>query len=211
MPSSVLFPIQVPMKLPQISPAVHCIFGSRFLISNQELRWSAAPNARCCGGQGLPPPASGRLDGPVLTGTRRWTTQPRWKSTGGPVIYGKPLRRRNAAAILASIRLGFNALNSAGLVHVATAVCASASGWWRGCADPQNLHTGTLIVVRTNSQLSARRLVVRVSPAVVSIRSQFLRIFGSRFLSSNQELRWVQHQMRVVAVVRGCLHQRRGV
>ena len=82
------------------------ISGSRFLSPSQHLRWCAAPNARCCGGQGLPPSASGRLDGPVLTGTRRrantcWNpscSQPRWNSTGGPVIFGKPLRRRNAVA-----------------------------------------------------------------------------------------------------------------
>ena len=36
-------------------------FGSRFLSSIQHFRWVAATNARCCGGQGLPPQASGRL------------------------------------------------------------------------------------------------------------------------------------------------------
>ena len=82
------------------------ISGSRFLSPSQHLRWCAAPNARCCGGQGLPPSTSGRLDGPVLTGTRRrantcWNpscSQARWNSTGGPVIFRKPLRRRSAAA-----------------------------------------------------------------------------------------------------------------
>ena len=35
-------------------------------------------------------------------------------------------------------------------------------------------------------------------------RTPFLRVFGS-FVGPNQDLRWVQHQMRVVAAVRGCL------
>ena len=98
------------------------ISGSPFLSPSQHVRWSAVPSARCCGGQGLTPLASGRLDGPVLTGTRRRTStcwnpscsQPRWKSTSGPVNYGKPLRLRGAAAI--HLWQGYSALTQAARV-----------------------------------------------------------------------------------------------
>ena len=55
--------------LPHAYSVFFSIFRSRFLSSNQHFRWSAAPNARCLGGQGLRPLASGRLTDQYLLET----------------------------------------------------------------------------------------------------------------------------------------------
>ena len=82
---------------------VLCFCGS---FGSSVLRWGAAPNARCCGGQELPPPAPGRLDGP------HWNpscSQPRWKKHGWPrnqrkANHQRPCNPRKATAPPVTLR-----------------------------------------------------------------------------------------------------------
>ena len=69
------------------------LFGSRFLGSSQHSRWGEAPNARCCGGQGLPVITVGASDRPEQ---QEPVVHPRYtrKALAAPKSYGKPLRRR---------------------------------------------------------------------------------------------------------------------
>ena len=93
----------------------------------------AAPNARCCSGQGLP--FTG-VPG-VWQARTHWNplcSQIHWKSTCGSAIHGKPLRRNAAANLAVCAKWLVDALSSVGLVYVATAVGVCLSGWrggWR--------------------------------------------------------------------------------
>ena len=64
----------------------------------------AAPKARCCVGQGLPPIASGRLMDQYLLETHR-ASRFAGRAQAAPQSYGTPLRRRSGAAVLARMRL----------------------------------------------------------------------------------------------------------
>ena len=80
----------------QSSRSVLCFFfffGSRFLSSCQHSRWGAAPNARCCVGQGLPLISVGASDRPEQL---ELVVHPRFtrKALAAPQSYGKALRRR---------------------------------------------------------------------------------------------------------------------
>ena len=98
--------------LPHAYSVFFSIFRSRFLSSNQHFRWSAAPNARCLGGQGLRPLASGRLTDQYLLETIVLPATLK-KKTRDPENCGKPLRR-SAAAI--NVWFGYSALT--GPAHV---------------------------------------------------------------------------------------------
>ena len=70
----------------------------------------------------------GASDGPVSVGTHRAPSHA-GKALAAPVIYGKPLRRRNAAAI--NLWLGYSALTRAARVPLQPSNCCHHLGYRR--------------------------------------------------------------------------------
>ena len=89
------------MKVLPSSRFVLCFWlslGLFFLSSTQHSRWGAAPNARWCGGQGLPVICVWASNGPLPTGTHR-APQIKQESTSGPVKRRKATAPPHTAAI----------------------------------------------------------------------------------------------------------------